>query len=87
MSSYFSYECRCDACGTVGHVFWGEGGGRDQHEWISEIWGEFDELPPVDWSSKRQRGDIVCRRCGSPTIDETSRFNTPEEERKRWCRG
>ena len=88
MSSHFSYECRCAQCDTEGVVFWGEGGGRDQHEWISEIWGEFKELPPVnDWAGGRQRGEIVCRRCGAPTIDGADSFNTPDEERRRWCRG
>jgi hypothetical protein len=91
MSSRFSYECRCAKCGTEGHVFWSEGGGRDQHEWITQIWGEFQELPlDKNYIGPRQRGKIVCRRCGAPAIvegSETAYRTTPEEERKLWCRG
>lgn len=87
MASYFSYECRCDRCGTIGQVFWSEGGYRDQDEWIKEIWGEFKELPPIDdYTGRRQRGAIVCRRCGASASEAASRQNTPAEERRRRCR-
>jgi hypothetical protein len=60
----------------------------DLHELITEIWGEFTELSPVpDYIGRRQRGEIVCRRCGSPVISGESRFDTAAEERRRWCRG
>jgi hypothetical protein len=40
-------------------------------EWVEEIWGEFIELLPInDYTGRRQRGDIVCRRCGAPAISE-----------------
>ena len=49
MSSHFSFECRCAACNTVGHVFWSEGGHRDQlrahAEWThaTKLLGTFGE--------------------------------------------
>ena len=71
MSSRFSYDNRCPRCSHRGHVFWAESGYRDQHERITAIWGEFKELPsPVtNLFGGRQRGPVVCARCGQPEAD------------------
>jgi hypothetical protein len=82
MTTRFSWDVSCAHCRSTGVVFWNEGGYRDMHESVTEIWGPFTSCPVADGLGG-STFNVFCAGCGRPAGLVRSRHDTPSERRER----